>query len=162
MPHVLNYANKMPKADDPAIYEPICEAIARGHPHVTAASMAGIHLDTLKHWRYKGQAELEALDGEWCPWDDLSPQAQLVFRVRAAQASMADEALTHWRAGEKDWAAWCTLLERRMPADFGRNQRIDITETRTEIHRIELGSATQAILERVLQLSTPLLTEGDG
>lgn len=166
MPAVLNYAGKLPRPDDPAIYEPIIDAIAIGHPFVSAASLAGIDVSTLHKWRHKGEAELEALKGEWKRWEELSPHCQLVIRIKSAQADMIDEALKNWRDGAKNWPAWATLLERRVPESFGRNERLDITETRTENYRIELGSATIAILSRALAIEKakvqgiPLLTDG--
>ena len=152
--HVLNYAKKAPTPGDPAIYEPIINAILKGHPQPTAAALAGIHEDTLFHWRYKGQDELAAAAGNWIAWDELSSHAQLVIRIKEAQAGLVDEALGHIRAGGKDWAAWMTLLERRFPNDFGRNQRIEIEHNVNVTHRLELGSAEAAILARIVELES--------
>ncbi len=62
MPKLL-YRDTLPTPGDPTIYEPICESIAIGLPQARAAALAGIHEDTLFHWRYQGQDELAARDG---------------------------------------------------------------------------------------------------
>lgn len=127
MPALL-YRTTMPKADDPDIVATISQAMSTGHPLSTAAALAGIHEDTLYHWLDAGKAEIAATEGTWTAWGELGSRAQLVIHVKEAIAGLVSEALEHVRAGGKDWAAWMTLLERRMPHDFGRNQHIEIEQ----------------------------------
>ena len=121
MPALL-YRTKLPHPDDSDIVQTITEAVTKGHPLATAAARAGIHEDTLYHWLNTGRAEIQATDGAWTPWTELSSHAQLVIRIKEALSGLVEEALDHVRAGGKDWAAWMTLLERRMPKEFGRNR----------------------------------------
>ena len=76
--------------------------------------------------------------------------------VKQAEAELVDSMLTHIQdAAESDhkhWPAAMTLLERRFPNDFGRNQRIEIEHNVNVTHRLELGSAEAAILARIVEL----------
>lgn len=130
MPALL-YRTTMPKADDPDIVATISQAMSTGHPLSTAAALAGIHEDTLYHWLDAGKAEIAQTEGAWTPWAELGSRAQLVIHVKEALAGLVSEALEHVRAGGKDWVAWMTLVERRMPQDFGRNQHIEIEQHTT-------------------------------
>ena len=121
MPALL-YRTTMPKVDDPEIIATICQAVTKGHPLASAAALAGIHEETLYHWTAKGREELSQAEGRTLTWGELGSHARLVIHIKEALAGLVDEALDHVRAGGKDWAAWMTLLERRMPKDFGRNQ----------------------------------------
>lgn len=127
MPALL-YRTTMPHPDDPDIVATISQAMSTGHPLSTAAALAGIHEDTLYHWLDAGKAEIQAAEGTWKPWTELGARAQLVIHVKEALAGLVSEGLDHVRAGDKDWAAWMTLLERRMPQDFGRFQRVEIEQ----------------------------------
>ncbi|KKN34809.1 hypothetical protein LCGC14_0789890 [marine sediment metagenome] len=121
MPKLL-YRTTMPHPDDPEIIASITAAVNKGHPLASAAALAGIHDETLYHWTAKGREELAQAEGHTLLWEELGSHARLVIHIKEALAGLVDEALDHVRAGGKDWAAWMTLLERRMPKDFGRNQ----------------------------------------
>jgi len=128
MTRALLYRTTVPKPDDPDVYEPLCVALAKGHSQASAAALAGIHEDTLYHWRYQGEAELAAAQGNWIPWEELGHHARLIIRLKEAWAGLESEALDHIRGGKNDWAAWMTLLERRCPHDWGRQNRLEVTQ----------------------------------
>ena len=157
----LKYRTSMPKPDDPSIIEPITQAILIGHPQTTAAALAGIHEDTLYHWRYQGEQELAELRG-WAHWEELSSCARLVIHIKEAQAGFTDGALRGMRAGGKDWTMWCTLLERRRPKDFGRRTELTV-EQKTFVLNVTAQLSPELAL-KLLQVSAQegkLLPEGD-
>ena len=53
----------LPRPDDPDILERIRDAITKGHPLRTAATLAGLHEDTAYGWKSRGKADLDAWDG---------------------------------------------------------------------------------------------------
>ena len=144
----LKYRTKLPRPDDPDIYEPICAALLKGHSQASAAAMAGIDDETLYHWRYKGQAQLQAAQGQWIPWEELGSHARFVIRIKEAQAGLVDEALDHIRGGKNDWAAWMTLIERRFPNDWSRNERREVHSV--TVH-VTIPAATEAELLAMVQ-----------
>lgn len=147
----LAYRTTMPRPDDPEILESIYQDLIRGMPLRHAAVRAGISESTAYHWVMTGSGA----DGDPVLSDgELGSHALFVQTIKEANAACVDAELTAWDAGGKDWVAHATKLERRFPNDFGRNQRIDITSQHTEIHRIELGEATLAVLERIAELSS--------
>ena len=163
----LKYRSKLPRPDDPDIYEPICQAIAIGMPQAQAAFNAGVHEDTLYHWRYQGQAQLAQAEGRWMPWNELGSHAQLVIRIKEAEAGLVEDALLRWREGGKDWPAWATLLERRFPQEFGRRMATTVEQRTLSITvTAELPPAAQSAILAYLQQNyappTPLLIEGEG
>ncbi|KKM80654.1 hypothetical protein LCGC14_1337580, partial [marine sediment metagenome] len=102
----------------------------------------------------------------WDEGNELGSHVPFMLAIKQAEADLVDSQLGVIQdAGNKGmWAAAMTLLERRFPQDFGRNQRIEVSNQTTIIHRLELGSALEHILLRAAELGSPagLLTEGDG
>ena len=144
MPKLL-YRSTIPKPDDPDIIDIISDAIRIGHPLSTAAALAGIFEGTLYEWRYQGDAELAEAKGNLLQWEELGSHARLVVHIKEAQAGFTEDALRHMRSGGKDWAMWCTLLERRRPQDFGRRTEVSVKSESVIVHvTAQLSEATQA------------------
>ena len=153
----LAYRTTLPRPDDPEILESIYQDLSRGVPLRHAAVRAGISENTAYHWVMEA-GQMPPTDGE-----ELCSQALFAQVVKEADAECVSSRLAQSDAAEgNNWQKHITVLERRFPQDFGRNQRIDITSQHTEIHRIELGDAALAILARIAELqspSAPLLEE---
>ena len=148
----LAYRTKLPRPDDPDVYEPICAAIALGMSQEKAAAKAGIHEDTLYHWRYKGQRELAAAEGQWKPWRELGSHAQLVIRLKEAEAALEFDGVTNWREGKvNDWARWATLLQRRDPERWNVRENSGAPSvTIGTVNVLNVGGDNLAAAERVL------------
>lgn len=147
----------MPRPDDPDILEAVYQARKHGHPQETAAQAAAISQRTLEDWYRIGKEQL-ATAGEVRLTKEqareLGSHALFAWHIKQADWEMVEDNLAHIRKARGDnWQAAMTLLERRRPQDFGRNQRIDIHSEHVEVHRLELGDATLAVLERIAQLS---------
>lgn len=113
----------MPRPNDPDIIARVADATRKGHPITTAGTMAGIGASTGFTWLQAGQEELDA-------GQELGPHVGFLKAVKQAEADMVDSRLDVINeAGDKgQWAAAMTLLERRMPDSFGRNQTVTVNQ----------------------------------
>ena len=120
----LAYRTTMPNPNDSAMLAVIAKATAKGHPVSTAAELAGLASSTGTQWYRQGQAEIEA-------GDEQGSHVAFAACINRARAAMAETRLTRIdEAGAKgQWQADMTVLERRMPEDFGRFQRIEVAST---------------------------------
>ena len=117
----LRTRTTMPKPSDPIIIARIATATQRGHPLHTAATLAGIGATTAKDWRTIGDEQLEA-------GDEHGSHAAFALALKQAEARLVARRLKRIdKAGQRgNWAADMTLLERRFPQDFGRNQTVNV------------------------------------
>jgi len=92
---------------NPAVVAAILEALAAGQARGTAAALAGIGATTLARW--------------------VADDPDLACRVEQAEAHAVRDALgvIHRAAESGTWQAAAWWLERRYPADWGRNRRAD-------------------------------------
>ena len=148
----LAYRTTIPKPDDPDILEAIYVDVTRGIPLRHAAVRAGISEWTAYGWVDQAKAEI----GEGAqPHGELSSVALFGQMVKEALAACVDDRLAKSDAAEgNNWQKHITVLERRFPNDFGRNQRIEIEHNVNVTHRLELGSAEAAILARIVELES--------
>jgi hypothetical protein len=66
-----------------------------------------------------------------------------VVHLKEAEAGFTQDALLHMRQGGKDWAMWCTLLERRRPQDFGRRTEVTVQQRTVSVNvTAQLSEAT--------------------
>ncbi len=150
----------IPRPDDPELLATYTESIALGLPLTVAATNARIHDQTARDWMNKGEAEMEANsdDAHWEP----SPHAAFAWAVKQAEARFVTENVGVVAADRdaspvgKRWISAMTLLERRRPRDFGRQQYVDIKEERTLTLKLELPPGAVAALSRTLN-NTKLL-----
>ena len=116
---------RMPRPNDPEIIKRFAEATAKGHPVATAAQLAGISRVTAQEWIVQGNAQLEA-------GDELGSHASFAAEHNQALAALVDAKLDQIHdaaaSGPKFWPAAMTLIERRFPRDFGRNERLEIEQ----------------------------------
>ena len=150
----LAYRTTIPKPDDPAILKAVYTARQRGHPQETAAQFACISQRTFEDWYRIGKEQL-ASAGDVRMTEasarELGPHALFAWTIKEADWEMVDDNLKHIHAARaENWQAAMTLLERRRPDDFGRNQRIttesvninvSVTAELTEAQTTELLAA---------------------
>ncbi len=140
----------LPRPTDPDIIERFATATRRGHPTATAATLAGIEQSTATRWLALGAEEREArTDGE------LGSHVAFFMEHKRALAAMVDDRLgviedaAHAKGG---WVPAMTLLERRMPRDFGRNERLEIEQRVVNVNiSASLGPGQRAALLAQLQ-----------
>ena len=124
----LAFRVTMPRPDDPVILDRIATATRRGHPLHTAATLAGIVGETARSWKVRGQEAME--QNPDTPPQELGPHAVFAAVLNEAVAYLVAKRLKRIdKAGQRgNWAADMTLLERRFPQDFGRNQTVSIKQ----------------------------------
>lgn len=97
----------------------ICRALADTNVWRHAASAAGVHTDTVRDWFDAGRADHEA-----------GRDTLLAGFFRAVEKARADwEArlvLVIDRASQQSWQAAAWLLERKLPGDYARREKIDL------------------------------------
>ena len=155
MPRLV--ATTIPKPDDLAILQGVKEAITAGLPVHDAAQVARIGEQTFRDWYRLGSEQLATTDS--CTEQlakELGPRALFAWTVKEAQLAMVQQNIKHIQrdASQKGgWTAAMTLLERRRPKDFGRNQQITVESTVTYVHELGPG-AEAAILARRQELDS--------
>lgn len=160
----LAYRVTMPRPGDQTIIDAYCDAIELGHAPRTAAPIAGIHERTAAEWLQLGREELSvATPGT--PLTELGSHALFAQSVIEAQARFVSENLDFVRGARdkspKGWLPAMTLMDRRMPEDWGQRQHttvdtrslnVSVTlEALPEAQRVALIAA----LARPKQLAAP-------
>lgn len=159
MPALAHFAT-LPKPNDPQIQQAVIASIRLGHPIDTAGKLAGLGHTVAWDWLRKGLAQLEA-------GDEQGSHASFASAVKQAEAEMVDSKLKvideATKIPGKGWLPAMTLLERRRPKDFGRNQQIEVTSNSTVTYVHELGPrAESAILARREELAALQETDTGG
>lgn len=144
----------MPRPDDTDILEAIRRDLIQGLPLGAAAIRANISDQTAYQWLQAGSAILAN-----------EPNAKALRRAEpgsvATFARMVKESLAECQAQRlaavdqaegNNWQKHMTVLERRFPSEWGRNQRIEVESRSTVTYVHELGpGALQAIATRMLE-----------
>lgn len=154
----LAFRSTLPRPDDPDIYTRVANAVRQGHPIDTAARLAGLGRTTARDWLNAGRAILD--DHPDKSPGELGSHAVFADAINAAEAEMVEAKLAEVNRDAaipgKGWTAAMTLLERRRPQDFGRYNRVEVTQERTTTLRIELSSeAAQALGAAQERLALP-------
>lgn len=149
----------MPKPDDPDIIDRFTTAIRKGHGVASAATLAGVAHNTMYVWLQQGDADIEAREA--------SSHATLTTAFKQAEAECIDARLGVIEAvtlggGDKAWLPAMTLIERRWPKVYGRQQYVDIHEERTLTLKLELPPAAVAALTRTLDNTKLLAAPAEG
>jgi hypothetical protein len=129
----------MPRPDDSDLIERFTDAIANGHPVSTAATMAGFAGYTANEWIALGEAELEQVptDVYHGRYDEAGSHVPFVLAYKQALAVFCDANLRVIGAatqGKNGWLPAMTLLERRMPGDFGRRTEVSVQQRSVNVH----------------------------
>ena len=147
MPKLL-YRTTIPKPDDPDIIARFSQAVAIGHPVGTACTLAGMEQSTASRWLTQGEQESAAHEANGAE----EPGSHVAF-FRAFKASQAEFCARNLGVvtdaanlgGAKGWLPAMTLLERRMPQDFGRRTEVSVKSESVIVHvTATLSEATQA------------------
>ena len=145
----------MPRPGDAAIIGAFSTAIEQGHPIDTAATIAGIGAMTARDWITLGNAQLDTDPDGARPTEELGSHACFALVHNHALASFVGAKLgqVHDAAasGPKFWPAAMTLLERRMPRDFGRNERLEV-ETKSISVTVDYASLPPAQRQALIAL----------
>ncbi len=119
----------MPKPGDKRIIDAYASAIRKGHPNVTAATLAGISTRTASEWMLRGEDEADAYDANAANAANAVPGSHVPFMlaVRAAEAASVDAHLSVFdvisdKPGHWQRSAW--YLERKHASTFGMRQHI--------------------------------------
>ena len=150
----------MPRPDDPELLDAIYKDVVRGVPLRHAAVRAGISEWTAYQWAEAGYAELQGSQtAHGSRYKELGSVVTFALVVKEAEANCVSDRLSRSDAAEgNNWQKHITVLERRYPKDFGRNQQIQIESNSTVRYVHELGPrAEAAILARREELEA--LTE---
>lgn len=101
-----------------AVAEVIVQIVRGGAYLKTAAQFAGVHRDTIRRWRKRGETDLQ---------DNVeSPYAAFARALARAEAQAeATRVLRIQAAGEKDWRADAWYLERRFPERWGQHRNVN-------------------------------------
>ena len=128
----------MPRPGDTAIIAAFSNAIEQGHPIDTAATIAGIGAMTARDWITQGNAQLDADPDGARPVTELGSHAAFAAAHKQALAELVDAKLGQIHdaaaSGPKFWPAAMTLIERRFPRDFGRNERLEIEQRSVNVN----------------------------
>ncbi|KKL14947.1 hypothetical protein LCGC14_2510530 [marine sediment metagenome] len=145
----LAFRTTIPKPDDPRILNRMAEAIRKGHPIATAGTLAGIGETTAKDWYAAGEQALVQAETTGEDPGALGSHALFASVVKQAEAELVDAKLgvideaTRAKGG---WVAAMTLLERRRPRDFGKQQYLEVEQRNYNIHLTLPDGALPALL----------------
>ncbi len=154
----LAYRTTMPRPDDPDIIRRFADATRKGHPVATAETLAGLGGRVAGDWLRIGNEQLDA-------GDEQGSHAAFASAHKSAVADFAERNLgviNDATSQPKGWLPAMTLLERRMPRDFGRNERLEI-ETKSlsvSVSYESLPPAQRAALLALLGDQPKQLTDG--
>ena len=144
MPKLLDRPT-LPKPTDPDLIERFSGAVALGHPITTASTLAGISRRTADYWIAQGEAELEQAE---VTGEEPGSHVPFVLAFKQAQATFCDvhlQVVGGAALGKNGWLPAMTLLERRMPQDFGRRTEVSVKSESVVVHVTgTLSEATQA------------------
>lgn len=101
-----------------AVEELIVQLVGGGAYLKTAAQFAGVHRETIRRWRKRGETDLQR--------SNESPYAAFARALARAEAQAeATRVLRILAAGENDWRANAWFLERRYPARWGAHPKVN-------------------------------------
>ncbi len=143
----------MPRPDDQGIIDAYCEAIELGHAPRTAAPIAGIGERTATEWLQQGRDELNA-GTLGTPLMELGSHALFAQSVIEAQSRFVSRNLAVVNeaaaaGGQKAWLPGMTLMDRRMPEDWGQRQHTTI-DTRSVAVSVTLDALPEGQREALI------------
>ena len=131
-PKAEKHPGGRPSKYTPEVIERICYSLSQGNTRTTAATCAGVSRDTFHHWM-----------NEFSDFSDAIKRAE-------------EQAVEHYvnvihAASGQTWQAAAWYLERRRPADFSKQDKVDITTNGKDINGMSVEEML-AELERIKQL----------
>lgn len=97
--------------------------VSEGNYPRVACAAAGITKRTLDNWRERAR---EFIDDAECDWEDIPPSERIYVEfflmLQIAEANSEASLLRRAVRGEKGWQAAMTVLERRRPEHWGRQE----------------------------------------
>lgn len=138
-----------------ALGKRICDRIAVGMPLVHAAPAEGVSANTVDEWVRRGEGRDERPPTELMQWF-----ATEVRMARARAIQVAVQAVYE----DPDWHARAWWLERRLPDEFGRRERMEHTGEVEHRVTVELAfdpapSARRRIAKPVIDLDPALVED---
>lgn len=106
----------------PELQGEICQYIAGGNTFERACILVGIHRVTFMRWRNKGQI---AKSGKFCDFCNAVKRAEEQFKAHNIDLIQ--------QAANKQWQAAAWLLERKYPEEFGRREKIEVSNKLDEL-----------------------------
>ncbi|HEY8597354.1 MAG TPA: hypothetical protein VIL85_02920 [Thermomicrobiales bacterium] len=128
------------------IVKRLLEMFSLGASQADACRYAGVSHDSLQRWIAAGRAELAAIEGMAEGEHDCSDAAVLVLAIDRAMGEFAKTQLANIKlaaTSPNNWTASAWLLERRLPDDWGKREKVDHTH-------ILLGEVERVAQERGL------------
>ena len=156
--------SRLPRPDDPDIIQRVASAVERGHPIETAGKLAGLGLTVAWDWLKRGTEDIEAAP-PGTPVEELGSHAKFASAVKDAEARFVDAKLGIVNrcaedGSSKAWLPAMTLLERRRPRDFGRNDRMEIDQRSLLINVTVTDAVSGPTLAKLLALAQRELQAG--
>lgn len=131
-PKAEKHPGGRPSKYTPEVVERICYSLSQGNTRTTAATCAGVSRDTFHHWMH-----------EFSDFSDAIKRAE-------------EQAVEHYvnvihAASGQTWQAAAWYLERRRPADFSKQDKVDITTNGKDINGMSMEEMV-AELKRIEQI----------
>ncbi len=149
----------LPRPGDPDIIKLYADAIRKGHPVVTAATIAGLSVRTVNSWLALGEDEADAYDAAQDADSDaydadavLGSHVPFLLAVREAEAASVDAHLSVFdvisdKPGHWQRSAW--YLERKYAGTFGMRQHTTV-DTRSVSVNVTLEALPEGQREALI------------
>lgn len=118
----------------------LLEMFSLGASQADACRYAGVSVDSLQRWIAAGRAELAAIEAMAEGDYHCSDAAALVLAIDRAMGEFARTQLDNIKlaaTSPKNWTASAWLLERRLPEEWGKREKVDHTHTHEIIGEVE-------------------------
>lgn len=118
----------------------LLEMFALGASQADACRYAGISHDSLQRWIAAGRAELARIEAQGEGDYLVSDAALLVLGIDRALGEFARANLDNIRfaaRSPRNWTASAWLLERRLPDDWGKREKVEHAHTHEIIGEVE-------------------------
>lgn len=147
----------------PELHKDVVRRIREGNPKTLAARLVGLNEQTLFDWITQGREDPEG----------YPEYVQLADDIQVAQAEHVAERLSRIEAAAKTdprlWTADAWFLERTMPEEFGKRDKVEIETTKplVQVNQMMLvdpvaREQARALLQRFSQQRELDAIEGEG
>jgi transposase len=147
---------------NPEMIEKLCKAVFEGNYMQTACRLAGISEPAFYQWIKNGEKDIQ--EGTNSIFTDL---VKAIKKAESeAEAKMIQVVISN-AVESKNWVSAMTYLERRYPERWGRKDRLQVDETKTQEIKVIIKHYQEEIqpgqpVDRVIEGSArELLPEGE-